>query len=98
MFGHTFLMERDEKKWPSEEFPAHTANDRRKETETVVVTVARENLPLPDIHRFSKGIRLIRSTVRVLKFIKILKHLKTTAACIVEELTVDELQAPNFPG
>ncbi|XP_044760231.1 uncharacterized protein LOC123317687 [Coccinella septempunctata] len=90
--GPTFLLQKDKTKWPTKNFSRNPSSGNKEEFENCVLTIFQDQSALPDIKRFSKWIKLIRTTARVLKFIKILRNSISLDSRIEKALKLDDIQ------
>jgi hypothetical protein len=94
--GPSFLLE-DEENWPSEPIPSTTIDDDDLELRpTLSISLSNLALPLPDLCRFSKWLRLIRSTAWMMRFIKRVRGKQKDDQTEQGELTLTEMEAAEL--
>ncbi|KAG5872314.1 hypothetical protein JTB14_018311 [Gonioctena quinquepunctata] len=83
--GPDFLKQFPES-WPQDD-GVHDADTREMKKEFISLISVKNNLPLPDVMRFSSWCKLVRCTAKVLKFIR---RCQEKDVCI--EVSADELR------
>ncbi|CAG9583357.1 unnamed protein product [Danaus chrysippus] len=77
--GPDFLA-KEEDKWPEHRRFKTSITGEEKETKHLVAVVSPSSLPTPDPVRFSRWVRLLRATARVLQFVHLCRKEKALSA------------------